>query len=282
MLVSFLAILFPVLSVVLFKLFSKYNVYAFASIVLNYVVAASICLALFPDKVSVQSLINEPWIIYSSVLGFAFIFNFFLISKSAHSNGVSFTTLANKISLVVPVVLGVIISSESFGIYKLIGMLIAILAIYMVTLKNKGVSQIANISLLILVFTFTGVMEFCLGYVEQTYFVNNGGMELFIMATFISAFCIGIIPFIINIKKVGIKELVGGALLGVTNGLGVYYLFQALNTNQENGVVFSIVNLGSLLLASLVGWLVFKEKLSVLNGIGILLAMGAIYLFNLS
>lgn len=45
-------------------------------------------------------------------------------------------------------------------------------------------------------------------------------------------------------------------------------------------VLFPVLKSGSLIAGAMVGWLIFKEKLSVKNIIGIMIAIGALILLN--
>ena len=74
--------------------------------------------------------------------------------------------------------------------------------------------------------------------------------------------------------------ILGGISLGFTNGLGVYYLFKALQNSTDNGLTLSIINIGGLLIASIVGSILFKERLSWVNSIGIALCVLSIYIFQ--
>ena len=45
-------------------------------------------------------------------------------------------------------------------------------------------------------------------------------------------------------------------------------------------VLFPVLQSGALIMGAIVGWLIFKEKLSVKNIIGIVLTIGALVLLN--
>jgi hypothetical protein len=61
------------------------------------------------------------------------------------------------------------------------------------------------------------------------------------------------------------------------NFSNIYFYIRAHQTFPENPtLVFSAMNIGVISLGTLIGAGVFKEKLSLVNGFGILLAVGAI------
>lgn len=274
----FLAIIFPVASILLFKLFGKFKVNTLLAVIINYTVACSLCLYLFDQQVSLQKIIQASWVYYAIVCGGAFILNFYIIALSTQKNGVGITTLSNKMSLIIPVSLGVFLLSEAFSSFKGIGLLLALLGIILVTSKQK--KSLKNIWLLLIVFMLTGSMEFILSFVQDKFFSNGSGFELFIASTFAAAFIFGLTPLVIKIKQLSLKTLLGGISLGFTNGLGVYYLFKALQESADNGLTLSIVNIGGLLIASVIGALAFKEKLTWINMVGIALCVLSIYIFQ--
>ena len=276
--ILFLAVIFPVLSIILFKLFGKFKVDTTIAIVLNYILAAGICFYLFDKPIDIKKITHQPWFLYAVGLGGAFLFNFYLIGKSTQSNGVGITTFSNKMSLVIPIILGFFVLAESLKGIKIGAVALAGLGIFLVTFNTGG--KYKKWYLLFFVFLITGFMEFLLGYIQKEFFTQNSGFEIFIALTFCSGFLFGVIPLLWRITKINIQSVLGGVLLGCMNGLGVYYLFSALQNSADNGVALSIVNVGGLLLATLAGYLFFKEKMSTVNWVGILICAISIYLFQ--
>ena len=69
--------------------------------------------------------------------------------------------------------------------------------------------------------------------------------------------------------------------LGIPNFLSFYFLLKALAYFGSSGAfVYPLYNLGVILLSAIIGLLVFKERLSKLNIVGILLAITAITLLS--
>jgi multidrug transporter EmrE-like cation transporter len=86
---------------------------------------------------------------------------------------------------------------------------------------------------------------------------------------------------ILPLKKLG-KNALWGIAVGVPNYLTLYFFFRALESGFfESSQAYPILNMGVIVISAVVGWLMFKEKLSLLNWLGILisiLAIGAISL----
>jgi multidrug transporter EmrE-like cation transporter len=73
------------------------------------------------------------------------------------------------------------------------------------------------------------------------------------------------------------RNMVAGLVLGLLNFSNIYFYIRAHQTFPENPtLVFSAMNIGVISLGTLIGAGLFKERLSLVNGLGILLAVGAI------
>ena len=92
----------------------------------------------------------------------------------------------------------------------------------------------------------------------------------------IKIICKGInnFTFIINFKNI-----IGGICLGVPNYFSIYFLLKALQHPTWNSAsVFTINNVAIVMFSTLLGILLFKERLSIKNWFGIGLAIVSIIL----
>jgi len=79
-----------------------------------------------------------------------------------------------------------------------------------------------------------------------------------------------------------LKNLLGGLALGVPNYFSIYYLLRALhNPTLNSASVFTINNVAIVMLSTLLGILLFKEKISAKNWGGIALAVISIIMVAL-
>jgi len=79
------------------------------------------------------------------------------------------------------------------------------------------------------------------------------------------------------------RSLAGGLLLGLLNfGNILFYLRAHVALPRDPALVFATMNLGVVALGTLVGVLAFRERLSRINALGVLLAAGAIALLTLA
>lgn len=120
---------------ILFKACERYGRDVLALICYNYF--GAFVLSLISSVGTNKVLEIDTKIIFPAIItGVLFIAVFFIISLSSKFAGISRTTLASKMSFVVPVLFSVIYYSESLNLYKVIGFILAILSVIMVVYKS--------------------------------------------------------------------------------------------------------------------------------------------------
>src|ERR1043165_1447223 len=98
MLYLLLAILLTAYLIVAFKIFERYKVDSLQAIVANYwicVATGSVFVGHFPIG---TGSFTQPWIYWSMLMGVAFISIFNLIAYCTKEDGITTTTIANKLS----------------------------------------------------------------------------------------------------------------------------------------------------------------------------------------
>lgn len=278
-----LAIIFPVLSVVLFKLFLRYEIRSFQAIVTNYLFAFLICYLLSNgENFPIENVFKKYWLHLSAIIGVLFVVNFYLIALTAQKISVSLATMANKISLVIPVMASFMVFQEKSTMLKFIGIILAFVAIYMITFSNgRLIIDRKYIHLPILIFVNTGIIDTLINFTQKRFLEDGNEQEFFVAVTFLFSFTFGLIFLTPKMKSVRIRSILGGVILSIPNALGVYFLFNSLRSGFDSSVVFSLVNLGSLLLAVILGYTFFKERLRPINWAGLLVAFITILILSL-
>ena len=108
-----LSVLFSSLIFVIFKLYSVYKVQTLFAIITNYVVACLTGLFFYQGDTALQDIPEKSWFWGTLVLGILFILVFNLMAATAQKVGVSVASVATKMSLVIPVIFGVVFSHFS-------------------------------------------------------------------------------------------------------------------------------------------------------------------------
>ncbi len=191
-----LSILISSLLFVIFKLFDVFKINTLQAIVVNYVVALSF--GIFDSEVSLSTteIPKQPWFIGAFSLGFLFIFIFNVMGITAQRNGLSVASVAGKMSVVIPIIFGIIMYNEGAGFVKIAGILLALVAVYLSSAKSdKTPVKFKNLLFPLILFVGSGVLDTTLKYVETTS-VSNGEEPLFLATVFGCAFILGVFVII--------------------------------------------------------------------------------------
>lgn len=272
--------------VISFKIFEKFGISSLQAIVVNYIVAAIINLSYAPGASTMMEKINEPWFINGCILGGVFIVNLIIMGLSAQKMGASVTSVASKMSLVITVVFGVFYFKEEMGTFKIIGIILALISVFFIVQINTKEINRKFIFLPLILFIGGGFIDSFINYNKKT-FLNDGNSDLFAAVTFGVAFIGGLlllIPKVISKKeKLNIKSIGAGIILGAVNWLTIFTLLLALEIkNWDSSTIYTTINIGILLVVVSCGVLVFKEKLTKVQWMGVLLALASIVLVSIA
>lgn len=276
-----LAILFFNVILILFKLFDKYQVDNLQAIVFNYIVAGY-CGFLFSDvDLSFKEIISFDWIYYAVIIGLFFIIVFNLLALGTQKVGIAISTVANKMSLVLPVIASFFLYGDDLSVLKSTGIVLALIGVVLSsTNAGKPNFETKYLGLILVIFFGQGIADIIFNYAQKTYVQANHG-SLFISVLFLSAFFSGIIILTIQIirkkEKLAFKNIAWGIALGVPNFLTVYYFFRALESEfVQSSQAYPILNMGVIIISAITGFILFKEQLTLRNWIGIFVSMLAI------
>ncbi|WP_194852080.1 DMT family transporter [Nonlabens antarcticus] len=265
---------------VIFKYFSIFRVNTLHAIIVNYLIASITGFIAYQGTVQTSEIVSSPWIWYSIILGALFICVFNVVALTSQINGVSVAAVASKMSLVIPVTFGIWLYEESLDWLKIIGIILALISVYLVTIKSKQELPLVKsyFILPVLLFIGSGTIDTVIKYAEKLH-VPSGDEALFSAICFSMAFGIGLLVLIyeaIQGRFLQWKSVIAGVVLGIPNYFSIYFIIKSLKTDMESSVVFPINHVGTVLFAALLGVLIFKERLLPQNYWGILLAVMAI------
>lgn len=279
-----LSILASSIIFLVFKLFDVFKIDTFQAIVVNYLIAAISGFVAFKGSIEVEQITSASWLPGTLLLGVLFIVIFNLMAITTQRSGLSVVSVATKMSVVIPILFGLLYYKEASGWLKITGILIALLAVYLASLKESEQTQNSKTNLLfpILVFLGSGIIDTSIKFLEDKY-VEEADIPLFSALIFSTAFTLGICALlyqmIVNKVKLKFKNLLGGIALGIPNYFSIFFLVRALRApGLDSSTVFTINNIGIVMLATLIGLIFFKERLSKKNWLGIALALISIAL----
>nr|WP_321224630.1 DMT family transporter [uncultured Psychroserpens sp.] len=282
-----LSILASTFIFIIFKLFEKYNINTLQAIVINYFMACIIGLVMYDEPININTIITSKWIYGAIGLGFLFIAIFNVMALTAQRNGLSVASVASKMSVIIPIIFGIYVYNEGAGLQKIIGIVLALVSVYLSSIKSKHINEPSKSILLpILLFFGSGAIDTSIKYIETTYLPENG-IPIFSATIFAFAFVIGSCILIFKALKKSLKfplkTIVGGIALGIVNYCSIYFLLKALNHESlESSTLFTVNNVAIVMISTLLGLLLFKEHISKINWAGILLAIVSIVIVTLA
>ena len=282
-----LSIFVSVLFGISFKIIAVKNINAFQAIIVNYVVAGILGFVTTKSNVTPLNIFEQSWIYVAIGLGIVFISSLFVIAETTAKSGISVAQVANRMSVVVPISIAVIFYGDILSLAKIIGILLAIAAVYLVSHKEdkQNVSQKFWWLFPVIIFICSGIIDSSINY-AQRYLLKEDDFDAFLSTIFATAFVFGFIvllyQMIITKEKFQGKAIPAGIILGTINFGTMYFIISALNTNiLEPSALFPINNLSILTISTLISVVVFKEKLSAKNWLGIGLSLLAILILGL-
>lgn len=281
-----LSILFSTGLFVIFKYFGIYKIDVLKAIFVNYIVAFSMGFFFAERQIPISEIHVQPWFSGALFLGALFVSIFFVMAMTAQKNGVSVTSIAGKMSVVVPVIFGIILYNESVTFLKIVGIIMALIAVYLSSVKEEKSEKKGTLLLPVLLFIGSGTIDTLLKYIQENY-VADEDVSIFSGSLFgiagAFAFLILVIKTLKKRESFGYKNIIAGIILGVPNYYSIIFLIKALqNKNFESSTLFTINNVAIVVVSTLVGLFFFKEKFSVKNKIGVAMAVLAIVLVTIA
>jgi len=132
------------------------------------------------------------------------------------------------------------------------------------------------------VFLGSGLLDTMIKYVQQEYLNERNGNDFLIMA-FTSAATLGTVLLLAAIlsgrQRLNIQSILAGIAIGLPNYFSIWSLGKVITAYKGNSsAIIPVNNMGIVLFSAVAAWLLFKERLSLVNWIGIALAIAAIAL----
>ena len=280
-----LAILFSTGVFVAMRLFEHFKLDNHQALMWNYVFAAGTGFLMCKQFDTLPQLVAEPWFGLSLVTGFWFIFTYLLMTASTQRSGVTITSLSSKLSVVLPTLAGVILFSEKLNFVATMGIVLALVALVLVVGTGKGdaINRVSTNRILpLLIFFGTGTGDILMKLTEQCN--GNDNMSFMIAFIYLIAMLFGVIIVTYDLlckkSRWQWKNALGGIGLGVINFFSTYCVYHAMR-HFDNVVLFPVYNIGVVSLTALTGWLLFKEKLTWKNYLGLAIAIIAVVLITL-
>jgi drug/metabolite transporter (DMT)-like permease len=268
---------------ILLKIAKRFQVNIFQIITWNYATALVLTYAIFKPQVkeSLEQIPIELLVSLAILLPIVFLFQ----NTSIKNTGIVKTDIAQRLSLFIPILASYFIFKETFTTYKIIGLIFGFTAIFF-TLSKKTEIKNSNtnwIYPLLVLFGF-GIIDTLfkrmatiseMPFTSNLFFIFCGALLLSIL--------IVLYKVIIQKETIKFENSYWGIGIGILNFGNIVFYLNAHKALQNNpSTVFAGMNMGVIILGSIVGIILFKENLSKLNYIGIFLAIVSIIFISIS
>lgn len=264
------------------------------TICVNYIVATLVGIVVNAARYDLHiNPLGEFWCWMAFVRGSFMVGALMMIAVATESYGVVMSTVASKVSFVVPVIGSWLLLGDREPLWlAVLGMLIALLLLCMdgKPMRWKGKIRM-GIWHLPIVFLCYGLSNFLLRVAQNDITSRYGDdtvlidaqFNAFASASFLFALICGTLLLVVrdlwkgtadSIKKTGVgwHSLWSGLSLGVVNMACTYCMMRALEETPTT-LFYPIYNVGVVSITAFCGWLFFRERLTKYQVGGLLLSL---------
>lgn len=282
----FFSVLCSVLVSVQLKLAQRRGIDTGQAIAWNYAIAALLCGWLFDPPLA---SLREPQAPLLSLIALALLLPtiFLAMAASVRVTGIVRTDVAQRLSLVLSLIAAFVLFGETADAWKIGGLALGLLAIVCIVVRNgpasSGAAGPARWLLPLVVLLGYASVDILLKRIAAA----GTPFAASLLFAFIGAFIVmALLQGWQQLRRQRAPTwtaLLAGLLLGATNFGNILFYVRAHQALPDNpAVVFSMMNIGVVVLGTLVGVWGFGERLGRLNKLGIPLAIVAIALIAVS
>ena len=189
------------------------------------------------------------------VAGALYLLGFVLLQRNIRKNGMVLSSLFMKLGLLVPIVMSLVFFRELPSVLQCIGFLLAIGAIVLINLQKGARGFTAGLLILLLA---GGGCDAISKVYEQL--GSPALSDQFLFFTFLFAFLLCAALVLRQKEMPGKQELLFGLLIGIPNFFSAKFLLAALS-RLNAVVVYPTFSAATLLVLTLVGVVLFRERL---------------------
>jgi len=259
------SILASIIILVLFRLIDRSAAVTRHTIVVSYLVSAITGVLFFPIQWQDFPL---SWAAYAFFGGVALYVGFSLIGLTTQRNGIAVAGVVTKISVVIPISIGILLLGESVNWLKLLGIFAGLSAVVLVASRSEIKPGLTDASFKLL----------------QVAGLTTVLFLPFLVLAFGFAFVTSLIHHLVGTDRaMNRQSLFYGVFLGVTNFGTVYFIMKALAIpNWESSLIYPLNHFGVVLGSVLVGVLLFGESLPRRVQLGLVMAIVSIVFLALA
>ncbi len=180
-----------------------------------------------------------------------------LVQFSILKNGAPLSTTFNRLGILIPTVLSILLFREKPGLFQAAGLGLAVFAIVYLGGKRESDTRIASPAGLFLIFLIGGLIDF--NSKVYNMFGSPELQKLYVLGTFIFSLGMSAVLLLIKNRSVTRRDVLCGVLVGLPNQLVSYCMVRAAAVLPAY-IVFPVYSSMVILGVNLINFLVFREK----------------------
>lgn len=241
-------------------------------VAINYIVAALLSIFfLKPDFSHIHTALSHIWLF--GLLGILLPSVFIIMGHAAETSGIVKADAAQRLSLFISVFSAFAFLGETLTTQRLWALILAFIALFCLLFKSQTQTSKKPTYWLLGVWLGYGSIDVLLKILSKTNSTAINLTIIFVLAT------ISMFAWLYH-KGLTLKryDWIGGILLGSLNFCNIWFYIQAHRAFAQNPtLVFAGMNMGVIVLATLIGAIWLREKINHINALGIFLALLALY-----
>jgi len=249
----------------------------------NYLAASVLCAWLLKPSLDGLRQPGAPW---AALIGLAVVLPslFLVLGAAVRAAGIVRTDVAQRLSLLLTLLAAFTLFGEQMDALRLSGVALGLLAVAGILARPDAAVSPAGAGrrgwlLLLTVWAGFALVDVMLKRIAQAGTPSMAALQVAFGIAFVLMLAAQVLRHLRGSTRLAWRNLGGGLLLGLLNfGNIVFYVraHQALPDNPS--VVFAAMNIGVVVLGTLVGVFAFRERTSAWNRTAIVLAIVAIVL----
>ena len=211
------------------------------------------------------------------ISGVLYLAGLVMFQSNTRTKGIVLSSVFMKLGLLVPIAASVLFFHEIPTFSQIAGFCIAVFAIVLINLKKDGAGKSFGFGLIVMLLLSGGADVMAKVF---DVFGPASLSALYLFYTFFTAFLLCVALVVHKKERPGFRELLYGTLVGVPNFFSAKFLLGAL-TKLPAVVVYPSFSVATMLIVTLTGVLVFREKLSKVQWAALAAIIAALILLNI-
>ncbi len=212
------------------------------------------------------------------ISGILYLASFLLLQINIRKNGVVLSTTFMKLGVIIPTCMAVVVFHEQPKFLQVIGILLAIIAIIMIHFEKEESANTKYRFLLLVMILVCGITDSMANIYDKL--GNSALKDQYLVYTFAAAMICAIILWVKEKQSFCKWDLLIGICVGIPNYFSARFLILALHEIPAV-ITYPVCNIATIVIVSLAGVILFKEKLSKRKVIAMAIIFAAIAMLNI-